>query len=712
MKIDIHVHTKKVKSGDAPTRHVEVDDFQQIMRSTDVKILAITNHNHFDSDQYRVLRDSVTGHTEVWPGIELDIMENGKRSHLLVIVNPAKVEEFGEITKKLLEGTNADTFTISLQETVNLFDKLDCIYIAHYLAKKPNLGDAEINHLLTLVANPKRILKEATNSISAGIYISHGHNSIYGSDVHDWSQYHEDSKYLPELRLPVSSFEQFCLLLEKDEATINTLLNKKVKESVVIVPFTVADMVKLDIYNDINILFGSKGTGKTDILDSLSRYFNEKGHNTAVYKSNDIHLSDEFDIKGHDFHITASDLGFDNCTEEINSLKSAVDHDVTSLSKYKQHFSFTETNRISQKLKIKNITKEDEGQPGRQLVIVKHIVEKFKEFTVYVRDNQNLDKLIDEALLNELQDVLGRILTGLKEESEESLVNLQSVKMLNSIIDVFINEIAKKTGTPQKPTKTGFAEYASNRIKLEVQVKKIIANINHQITPAKELAGSLGVKGNLYCVTNLIIQSGSFTDGAYTTVKDVNKTPQKSFAKNLQIIVNHLYENSLFEKITELNSIEGIETINSVEDLLLFYRHFTLNDNPYHPSSGESSMILLHKELLDDKEIYLIDEPEKSLGNDYINDVIVPILKEKAALGKKVIIATHDANIAVRTLPYNSIYRLHDQNQYYTMTGNPFSNTLRCIYGSREDLDWKEISMKTLEGGKEAFGERGKIYGN
>jgi hypothetical protein len=95
-----------------------------------------------------------------------------------------------------------------------------------------------------------------------------------------------------------------------------------------------------------------------------------------------------------------------------------------------------------------------------------------------------------------------------------------------------------------------------------------------------------------------------------------------------------------------------------------------------------------------------------------IDDVIVPLLKEKALLGKKVIIATHDANIAVRTLPYNSIYRLHDQGQYFTLTGNPFSNSLKCIYDSRPELNWKEISMKTLEGGKEAFGERGKIYGN
>ena len=31
---------------------------------------------------------------------------------------------------------------------------------------------------------------------------------------------------------------------------------------------------------------------------------------------------------------------------------------------------------------------------------------------------------------------------------------------------------------------------------------------------------------------------------------------------------------------------------------------------------------------------------------------------------------------------------------------------------TKTNLDWKLISMKTLEGGKSAFGERGKIYGN
>ena len=288
----------------------------------------------------------------------------------------------------------------------------------------------------------------------------------------------------------------------------------------------------------------------------------------------------------------------------------------------------------------------------------------------------------------------------------------KSIKLLNGIVSCFNTEISKKTNQPTKPTKTGFLKYCRNRIKIERASKKIIEIVNQKINPIEEYAGSLGEKGELKCKTNLYFQNGAISNSDYTTVKNINKTPQKKFVNMIDSVSKHTYSNDLFSKIAELNDIENIETINSSSDLLLKYKHFTLNDTVYKPSNGESSMILLHKELIDDKDIYLIDEPEKSLGNDYINDVIVPLLKEKALLGKKVIIATHDANIAVRTLPYNSIYRIHDQNQHFTFTGNPFSNSLKCIYGSRSDLDWKEISLKTLEGGKDAFGERGKIYGN
>ena len=63
------------------------------------------------------------------------------------------------------------------------------------------------------------------------------------------------------------------------------------------------------------------------------------------------------------------------------------------------------------------------------------------------------------------------------------------------------------------------------------------------------------------------------------------------------------------------------------------------------------------KKLYEDADVYLLDEPERSLGNTFINSVIVPRIVELGKMGKTVIIATHNANIAVRTLPFTSILK-------------------------------------------------------
>ena len=88
MKIDIHVHTRKTKQGDAPTREITPEKFSKIVLSTDVKILAITNHNVFDLQQFNQMEVGLDGAVQIWPGIELDVIDDGKRSHLIVIVSP------------------------------------------------------------------------------------------------------------------------------------------------------------------------------------------------------------------------------------------------------------------------------------------------------------------------------------------------------------------------------------------------------------------------------------------------------------------------------------------------------------------------------------------------------------------------------------------------------------------------------------------------
>jgi len=711
MKIDIHVHTKKVKSGDAPTRSIDSTRFGDIIRATDVRVLAVTNHNHFDHEQYLGLRESVEGVCQVWPGVELDIMEDGKRAHVLVIVSPTNVDAFSDVVKSLLGSTNPDVFTIGLEDTVRAFAPLNPLYIAHYHSKKPNLLNKDVARLISLSGNDKRVLKEASNAISAGIFISHGHNSIYGSDVQDWDDYVAQSVDLPELRLPVESFEQFLLLLDKDAVTINTLLDKKSKERIQLNPFGVAELVDIDIYNDVNVVFGSKGTGKSQILNSLSRYYNERGYRTKVYASNEQHISTVYDLSGTNLSVDAQTIGVSECVDEISLVRSATETDITSISAYTRYYATEETNRIARSIRVSKLSLTDSATPERAFEGVRAVLVKAREFHEYAANDRALLEIIGPELSAELINSIGKVIDKVKAEAEVRVLDFKSVLLFNHLIDTLSTEIARKTGQPSKPGKTGFHDYASNRIRIERSVQTILANLAVTITPHIQLVGSLGEKGELKCQTDFRFQNGSFVDGSFRPFGKIKKTPQKKFAASLHLVSKNIYSSALFEKIAELNELEEVEEIDSLMDLLQFNRYFTLEGFPYSPSNGESSMVLLHNELTEDKEIYLIDEPEKSLGNDYISDVIVPLLKEKSKLGKRVIVATHDANIAVRTLPYNTVYRLHEMNRYYTYAGNPFSNSLVCSEEQRPRLDWKEVSMKTLEGGRGAFGERGKIYG-
>ena len=77
---------------------------------------------------------------------------------------------------------------------------------------------------------------------------------------------------------------------------------------------------------------------------------------------------------------------------------------------------------------------------------------------------------------------------------------------------------------------------------------------------------------------------------------------------------------------------------------------------------------------------------------------------------KTVIIATHNANIAVGTLPYISILRTHENGVYKTYIGNPFYDELRNINDETDTKNWTQESMHTLEGGKNAFYDRKDIY--
>ena len=235
---------------------------------------------------------------------------------------------------------------------------------------------------------------------------------------------------------------------------------------------------------------------------------------------------------------------------------------------------------------------------------------KFKEFKIYLED-KSVKNIVEESKLSRLVENLTAILDDLDEKRLESFVEQKVAYLFNSLVNKVNYEVSRRIGTPAKPITTGFKDYASNRIKIEVAAKSILKNIERKIEIPSEYVGSLGEKGELYCKTEIRFQDGTIHDSNFKPIYSVNKEPQKKFSRVVKSINADFYSQQLFERIAELNSIESIDSIPTILELLVFNKYFTLNDESYEPSTGESSMLLLHKELKEDKDVYILDEPEK-----------------------------------------------------------------------------------------------------
>lgn len=714
MKIDIHTHTRKAKSGDAPTREISAAVFCDILLSTEVRIIAITNHNLFDLDQFNEIKARLGADAQVWPGVELDVLSAESRGHLLVIASPKLVTEFSAAVEELTNGCSPDSYSADINEVVTTFDALAPLYVAHYKQKKPSLSDELLKTLEASTKNPECVIKEVTNSISAGIYIAHGHSSIYGSDVHDWANYEELSRDLPDLRLPVDSFEHFCLLLKKDPTTINTILDRKTSEELILQPFDDGSILRLKAFNDINVVFGQKGTGKSCILKAIAKHYSEDGVEASVYESASDRLDEIFDIRGKDLAINLNSYDIKYCSDEIEALRASSEVAITSLGKYEAYFASKSTNKRAKKLLLKDIEPQEEGRARREFRELRKAAVTTEGFLEFLAENRSVKEALEEKEIETVMRVLSELLERLGTREWTCFSDWKQISLLNGAIKVFRSEIERKTGTPAKPTTTGFRDYSMNRIMIEDNAARVVRSVDTEIPVQTELIGSLGSnKGDLQLRTEFKFQDGSIKEGALLTLATgVRKGTQRSFISTVRKILDKVYGDDLFQYIAELNGIEDVERIDTVNEMLLFKRYFALGGKPYSPSSGESSMVMLQKELSIDKEVYVLDEPERSLGNEYISDVIVPLIRERARAGKKLFISTHDANIAVRTLPYSSVYRCHQRAGYRTYVGNPFTNNLVSLDDVKDQLDWKKVSMRTLEGGEEAFGERGRIYAN
>lgn len=703
MRIDFHCHTKATKSGDG-NRTVTPEIFRLKLQQADIDAVAITNHNRFDKEQFDTLTETVAGEIMVWPGAELDVDGAGGRYHMIVITSPNKAADFNLVIDELVGGKSADDCCWSFEQLWNAFNGWDALFIAHCHDKTPAISQADIESVKAKTNGDWRIFFEPKSLVTLGIWSNHGFGMLIGSDVKDWNSY--ENCHFSNLRLPVDSFEQLCLLARRDAQVVETLLSQKPVTEMSAKPHP-STSLKLPIRPDINVIFGQKGTGKTEIIKSLRQEYERLGVKYSCYIGGEKYSEYDKLLASDTSERSMDDFNRDECIEELSAIVDWSESLPTPLDQYLMWRSTVGNNekkdrfKLSEQQALPNVSMEPFERDRSAKKTVAGFAKTYSE--------KKLEGYLDSDDASEFERILSVLEANIASQSLEHYVDSVSTRLANAALAKLKEIIDSKSNTKSKPSTTGFSDFFNNRIMLYNAVARVLSQLQEGQLLEKEYLGRLEDKGRLHVVT----RKRFLCSASKAKEFDVKISKLKSLKKVLEAIVESIASPDLPEKVAEFSrqysdsEIEGLEAFIGIEK----YVELEGFDEAYSPSDGEKGIIVIERILQKDASAYLLDEPELGMSNLYIDTVIRPIVQDRARSGKTVIISTHNANLAVRTLPYVSIYREHiGGTEFRTYTGNPFVNTLSDISDSSNVKDWSETSMLTLEGGPDAFYDRKRIY--
>lgn len=278
----------------------------------------------------------------------------------------------------------------------------------------------------------------------------------------------------------------------------------------------------------------------------------------------------------------------------------------------------------------------------------------------YVKYTKELD--LSKAQLSELEK-LSKKKKELETKLKQTLVSLQ--KLWHNEFEIVQEEIKKvnedqdsiKIDVKFKGNKLDFKSYLKENLRgsnlSDIKIQHIVDNYNDLIA----------INDDLYNPKSFI--SSSLTDNQLHTFRE--------------------YFNS---------NIEAFLTYRIPDKFEIIYRNRSLNE---HSLGQRASALIIFLLTLRESDLIIIDQPEDDLDNQTIYNDVIRVLKELKNTSQ-FIFATHNPNIPV----------LGDCEQVVSCRYD--SNIIETNLGSIDDETIRKEIVNIMEGGKEAFNNRKRIY--
>lgn len=655
-RFDLHIHTLPspieadfIFSMEALVDHVE---------GNKLDVIAITNHNYFDRDNYDDVRTALSN-VLVLPGIEVSV----EKFHALVVANPELVDSFDELCENVSQPDETG-IGMSSERFIELFGAGSFIVIPHY-RKKPAISLSDLEKLKNCVTalevtSDKKWERETKEQAIPVVMFSDfrcAENGLRSRGKYTYISLNDIS--FEALRLALNSKSKLFITEREDHMELE--------------PGLFASM-------GLNVVVGGRSSGKSFFLDKL--YESCDSDDVVYVKQFEIvqnagkdiwekHLSDEeIEIKTTYYEpMSAIVSAFSKLPSKETSAKELKDY-VASLMEY------AETSARDDEYSKCPIYSE-----GRLTVESCQGEKKVCEALIVLLEKNPLSEEIDTMVGREVLISLFRIAL---ERYKTKLLRDVCVKKSNEIAKKVRGRLTLKSSRPACP-ESPLLEIAKRQAYVSRLARLREGTKKESMVDAKSI--------------------GKF--------KRVTKRIQYKDATSLKKAIGATSSLSGIYQLDDKAFIEKILSAEGSPDLTKAFfdmKVLLLNERDEEVSGGQKAEYLFFKAL--DKaashDLILIDEPESSFDNPFLDELIASELKrisEKAT----VFIATHNNVLGVSIRPDGIVYTSFEKDEHRVYTGDIADDKLVTVAG--ETVKRSDVLLRLMEAGNEAYESRRPYYG-
>ena len=686
-RIDFHIHTVGTAS-DSSGFDFDVDVLKDYVERAHLAAIAITNHNCFYRDNYDQVSKAL-GIT-VFPGAEINVTKLSGFGHVIIVADPADIDVFASGMDTLASECPGKDDHVSWDRVIELFPKIgDWLIIPHY-KKSKKLDSATLSRIQSTtgydaleVTNAKKWLAEHDGADAPLVVFSDCRPGLRMPDEDpddDIRRYAYGYTYLQCSEMSFSSVKAAF-------ANANNVAIFPADRDFEILPEA------LSASRRMNVILGERSSGKTFTLKRiLDAYEPEDRLYVEQFEITNKAKKDVFDKSVAEEDRVFFDNYFKTLQDAINHYtqfdQGACEDVVRAYCTALIQYAAAPTDRYSERpiYNANGFAYEDsdalEASDVRLRKAARELAEGGKRPDV-VKEYVDPDAL--RALDSRLRELMKQARTARWQK-----------KRCDAAVAAIKKELSKKSARKPLPQVDQLREY----FKYCHREKRLAKVLDALATPL-DLKSDEEYKYLKKRTRQMFSNATEARKGCGLTLPNGTDLAGLFGAKVTAV-----------KRLAVIRGFDAIVQANACHLLFNIKSRIVLNDGSNAALSGgqRAEYLLLHRiAAAAGKDVVLIDEPESSFDNPFLNHDVITLLNDVAEHAT-VFLVTHNNTLGVSLLPDCVIYtEKTESGEYRVYSGELSATKLIDAYGNSRDR--KEVMLDTMEAGRIAYLERRIHYG-